>query len=410
VRAAGLVVLGEVRRKRGEVPLARQAFVSGLAAASSAGVDRLAGEALRQLGLLDYFDGRLRDAEERFRQARDLAEQVDDPRGAAWALQHLAWSATTRGDYALADRTLESAAELFTSLEDSGGLSWVAGTEGFVRLLQGRLSEARDIARSVLPLGEAVGERWGVAALLTIDALAAAELGDVVAAAEQAVQARERFRELGDGWGESFALTAQGIAARGADDPDRAVELLGEAVRICDTGRYPVIGSLALVAMGYAHLDRGDLDGAEAAAWRASALLAGLDLAASGPLGAKVLLAQVLRARGQLEPALEQIDAALEVTDSAALLFPRRQALAHRAGVLLQLGRVEEALATAREALETPTEDVRAQVLALRVLGSALRASGDEPAAVVALQQALAVARSTGQRSEVAATERLLQP
>ena len=409
VRAAGLVVLGEVRRKRGEVPLARQAFVSGLAAASSAGVDRLAGEALRQLGLLDYFDGRLRDAEERFRQAHALAEQVDDPRGAAWALQHLAWSATTRGDYALADRTLESAAELFSSLEDSGGLSWVAGTEGFVRLLQGRLSEARDIAQSVLPLGEAVGERWGVAALLTIDALAAAELGDVGAAAEQAAQARERFRELGDGWGESLALTAQGIAARGADDPDRAVDLLGEAVRICDTSRYPVIGSLALVAMGYAHLDRGDLDGAEAAAWRAAALLAGLDLDASAPLGAKVLLAQVLRARGQLPEALAQIDAALEVTDSAALLFPRRQALAHRAGVLLQLGRVEEALATAREALETPTEDVRARVLALRVLGSALRASGDEPAAVGAIEQALEVARSTGQRSEVAATERLLR-
>lgn len=409
VRAAGLVVLGEVRRKRGEVSSARQAFVSGLAAASSAGVDRLAGEALRQLGLLDYFDGRLRDAEERFRQAHDLAVQVDDPRGAAWALQHLAWSATTRGDYALADRTLDAAAEAFSRLEDSGGLSWVAGTEGFVRLLQGRLAEAREIAQSVLPLGEAVGERWGVAALLTIDALAAAELGDVDAAAEQAAQAAERFRELGDGWGEALALTAQGMAARGADDPDRAVVLLGEAVRICDTSRYPVIGSLALVAMGYAHLDRGDLDGAEGAAWRASALLAGLDLDPSGPLGAKVLLAQVLRARGQLDQALEQIDAALEVPGSAALLFPRRQALAHRAGVLLQLGRVEEALATAVEAQATPTEDVRAQVLALRVLGSALRASGDEPAAVDAIEQALVVARSTGQSSEIAATERLLR-
>ena len=409
VRAAGLVVLGEVRRRRGEVALARQALVSGLAVASSAGVDRLAGEALRQLGLLDYFDGRLHDAEDRFRQAHDLAEQVDDPRGAAWALQHLAWSATTRGDYALADRTLESAAELFSSLEDSGGLSWVAGTEGFVRLLQGRLSEAREIAQSVLPLGVAVGERWGVAALLTIDALAAAELGDVAVAAEEAAQARERFRELADGWGESLALTAQGIAARGADDPDRAVDLLGEAVQICDTSRYPVIGSLALVAMGYAHLDRGDLDGAESAAWRAAALLAGLDLDASAPLGAKVLLAQVLRARGQLEEALAHLDAALAVTDAQELLFPRRQALAHRAGVLLQLDRVEQALATAREAQSTPTEDVRAQVLALRVLGSALRASGDEPAAVAALEQALAMARSTGQRSEIAATERLLQ-
>jgi class 3 adenylate cyclase/tetratricopeptide (TPR) repeat protein len=408
VRASALVVLGEVRRKRGHVVQAREAFVSALAAAASAGVDRLSGEALRQLGLLDYFDGRLRDAEDRFRQAHALAVQVADPRGAGWALQHLAWSATTRGDYVLADRTLEQAAEVFSGLEDSGGLSWVAGTEGFVRLLQGRLSEARELAQSVLPLGEAIGERWGVAALLTIDALAAAELGDVATAAAEAEQARGRFADLGDAWGESLALTAQGTAARSADDPDTAVALLGEAVALSEQSRYPLIASLALVAMGYAHLDRGDLAGAEAAAWRGSALLAGVDLSASAPLGAKVLLAQVLRQRGRLEEALAEIEAALQVTDAPALLFPRRQAVAHRAGILLQLGRVEEALATAREAVATPSEDVRAQVLALRALGSALRASGDEPAARQAVERALEVARSTGQRSEIAATERLL--
>ncbi|MEX2291419.1 MAG: adenylate/guanylate cyclase domain-containing protein [Mycobacteriales bacterium] len=408
VRAAALVVLGEVRRKRGHVMQARQAFVSALAAAASAGIDRLSGEALRQLGLLDYFDGRLRDAEERFRQAHALAVQVDDPRGAGWALQHLAWSATTRGDYALADSTLERATAVFSRLEDSGGLSWLAGTEGFVRLLQGRLSEARALVRSVLPLGEAIGERWGVAALLTIDALAAAELGDVGVAGVQAERARVTFGELGDAWGESLAATAQGAAARGADDPERAVALLGEAVELSGRSRYPVTGSLALVALGYAHLDQGDLEGAEAAAWRAAALLAGLDLDASAPLGAQVLLAQVLRSRGRLDEALAEIDAALSVPARPALLFPRRQALAHRAGVLLQLGRVDEALSTARTAVQTPTEDVRARVLALRALGSALRASGDPQAGRAALEQALEAARSTGQRSEIAATERLL--
>ena len=108
------------------------------------------------------------------------------------------------------------------------------------------------------------------------------------------------------------------------------------------------------------------------------------------------------------EALLAEIEAALQVTDAPALLFPRRQAVAHRAGILLQLGRVEEALETAREAVATPSEDVRAQVLALRALGSALRASGDEPAARQAVEQALEVARSTRQRSEIAATERLL--
>ena len=240
VRAAALVVLGEVRRRRGQLPGAREAFVSALAAAGQAGVDRLAGEALRQLGLLDYFDGRLRAAEESFRQAYALAGRVGDPRGAGWALQHLAWSATSRGDYDLADRTLEQAAAVFSELQDTGGLSWVAGTEGLVRLLQGRLGEARELARSVLPLGGAFGERWGVAALLTIEAMAAAELGAVAAAAAAAEQARERFAQLGDGWGQALALVAAGMAARGADEPDRAIALLAEAVRLAEQGPYPI--------------------------------------------------------------------------------------------------------------------------------------------------------------------------
>ena len=409
LRAAALVVLGEVRRKRGQVASAREAFVSALAAASSAGVDRLTGEALRQLGLLDYFDGKLLDAERCFRDAHTLALRVDDPRGAGWALQHLAWSATTRGDYALAEQTLERAAELFGGLADTGGLSWVAGTEGFVRLLQGRLLEARQLAQSVLPPGDAIGERWGIAALLTIDALAAAELGDVAVAAEQAERARERFAVLGDDWGAAMALAAAGMAARGANDPDAAVALCAQAVRLAERGPYPMVESLALVAGGYAQLDRGELGLAEQAAHRALDRLSGLQLESHAPLGAKVLLAQVLRAQGQTVQALDELEAALALSDVPALLFPRRQALAHRAGMLLELGRIEQALAAAREAVATPAEDIRARVLGLRALGATLRACGATAEGQQALEQALALARSTGQSSEVAASERALQ-
>jgi len=408
VRAGALVVLGDVRRQRGDLAGAKEAFVSALAAATAAGIDKLGGEALRQLGLLDYFDGRLRDAEQRFTEAHALAVQVDDPRGAGWALQHLAWSATTRGDYALADHALDQAAEVFTELGDTGGLSWVAGTEGFVRLLQGRHAEARDLAGSLLPLGEVTGERWGVAALLTIGALAAAEMGQVAEAADEAARARTRFADTGDAWGQSLALVAMGIAARGADDPTAAVAHLQQAVDLSERGRHPLTGSLALVAMGYAHLDRGDLAGAEGCARRAGAVLAGLDLEPSAALGARVLYAQVLRRRGELPAALAELDAALADGQSPALLFPRRQALAHRAGTLLELGRRDEALAAAREAVATPSEDVRSQVLALRALGSALRACGQAGEAAAALQRALEMARSTGQRSEVAASERAL--
>ena len=407
LRAAALLVLGEIRRKRADDDGAREAFVSALTAAGSAGVDRLRGEALRQLGLLDYFAWRLRSAEDRFRQALDLARRVGDSRGAGWALQHLAWSATSRGDYALADATLEQAAEVFADLEDAGGVSWVAGTEGLVRLLQGRLLEARELAGSVIPLGDVMGERWGVASLLVIDALAAAELGDIAAATREADRALARFQEVGDRWGQSLACVAVGVAARAVGDFDRAVQMQDRAFALAAHDQ-PGVASLALVAGGYAHLDRGDLESAEAAAWRATALLAGLDLEPHMVVGARVLLAQVLRRRGRLTEALAELDAALADDAQPALLFPRRQALAHRAGTLLDLGRAEEALAVAELAVATPSEDVRSQVLALRALGSALAAAGRQEAGCQAVEQALRTARSTGMSAEVRATERLL--
>ncbi len=166
--------------------------------------------------------------------------------------------------------------------------------------------------------------------------------------------------------------------------------------------------SLALVALGYASLDRGDLDGAEDAVRRARAVLSGLDLEPSALLGAQVLLAQVLRRRGRPADALRELDAALATATAPALLFPRRQALAHRAGTLLDLDRPQEALAAAREAVALQSEDVRSAVLALRAYGSALRATGRPDEAVAALREALELARATGQRAEADTTARLL--
>ena len=77
------------------------------------------------------------------------ARRGEDGRGAAWALEHLAWSATTRGDYAAADSALADAAELFGELDDTGGLAWCAGTEALVRVLQGRLADGRATAPGV---------------------------------------------------------------------------------------------------------------------------------------------------------------------------------------------------------------------------------------------------------------------
>jgi tetratricopeptide (TPR) repeat protein len=409
-RAAALVVSGDIRRRRGDLTGATEALVSALVAASEAGIDRVTSEALRQLGMIEYRSGRLGAAEEHFREALGLAQRVGDRRGAGWALQHLAWSATTRGDYDRAEQMLGEAAEVFNSLDDEGGLSWCAGTEAFVRLLQGRLHAARTLARGLLAVGTAAGEHWGTAVCWTIDAYAAAELGEVTVALDETTAALEVFTELSDSWGRSFAAVARGVALRAAGRRDEAVELLEESVQISVASGQPASGALALSTLGYCWLDEGKLDQAEDAARQAMALVTGLELRPAALIGPRVLLAQVLRARGRVEEAVPLLEEAALAPDQGSLMFPRRQALAHLAGARLEFGRVDEALRTAQRALAVPAEDVRSRVIALRVLAQCLARAGDAPAAHYAARQAMALAAATELVSERAATERLLTP
>jgi len=287
-------------------------------------------------------------------------------------------------------------------------LSWCAGTEAFVRLLQGRFTAARDLARGLLAIGQAMGDQWGTAACLTIDGFAAAELGSVTTALEETSAAHTMFTELGDTWGQTLALAAKGAALRAANRHDEATECLQEAVRISVETGQPAAGALALAVLGYCSLDVGDLDAAESAATQALAVVTGLELRPAAQIGPRVLLAQVLRARGDLAGALRLLREAEAVQEAGSLVFPRRQALAHLAGALLESGDVAAALDAVHRAMAVPAEDVRSRVVTLRVLAQCLARAGDLPAAAVAARQALALSTATEMRSEVAASERLV--
>jgi class 3 adenylate cyclase/tetratricopeptide (TPR) repeat protein len=409
IRAGALVVMGDLLRRRGEEDRATEALVSALAAASESGYDRVTGEALRQLGMLDYLAGRLRGAEERFGQALALAERVGDRRGAGWALQHLAWSATTRGDYELAERTLAAAGDVFASLDDDGGMSWCAGTEAFVRLMQGRHHEARQLASGLLPLGRAMGDRWGTAACLTIDGFAAAELGEIDVALEECRAAYDDFTELGDTWGRCMALVATGVALRGQGRHRRAGRRLAEAVELAQVEHHLAPRALALGVLGYLRLDLGDARGAERAAKEALELMSSLDVREGALAGLRVLRAQALLAIGEDRAAAVDLLRQARLVREASLIFPRRQALAHLADALLADGDVSGALATAHEAMAEPAEDLRSRIVTLRVLGACLDAAGDPPAGRFALRQSVALAGSTQLRSELPASQKALQ-
>ncbi|HVE62914.1 MAG TPA: adenylate/guanylate cyclase domain-containing protein [Mycobacteriales bacterium] len=408
VLAGALAVQGDVRRKQGDDKGATESFVRALAAASEVGDDRLVAEALRQLGLLDFFAGRLPEAEERFTQALELARRVRDPRGTGWALQHLAWSATTRGDYARADETLRAATAVFAEFDDDRGVAWCAGTEALVRMLQGRLGEAKSLVRVLIDQTRAHGNRWAAGACLTIDAIASSELGNVTLAVERGRQAHLIFTELADSWGTSLALVARGMAARAGGSAEEAVLLLSESALHADRHRHPSVGTLALVTLGWCHYEAQRLDDAEAAVRRSLELAGGLGLEPQAATGERVLLALIARARGDLPTALRTLHDVTRTPASSTLLFPMRQAVAHYAATLLQAGRLSEALAQAELALSVPAEDVRSTVIAHRAYGAALAATGRRADAEQALRTACRVAESTEHVREREVTQRAL--
>jgi tetratricopeptide (TPR) repeat protein len=285
----------------------------------------------------------------------------------------------------------------------------VSGTEAFVRLLQGRLDEARRLAAAFLPFGERAGDQWGVAALQTVEAFAAAELGELTHAESQAKQALRTFADAEEYWGQSLALVVLGVVARGRGDTAAAVPLLEEAVRCSRLATHPLTVGLAATVLGYAFLDAGNAPAAEDLATTTLEVLEPLKLAEAAGVGPVVLLAQARRAQGDLDRALDLLAEVAVRGGTPSLIFPRRQALAHYAGAVLEAGRVDEAVEWAGRAQEVPAEDVRSRVVALRALASARAAAGDLDEAREAAQQAQVLAYATEQVSERPATDAVVE-
>ena len=199
-----------------------------------------------------------------------------DRRAQAWSLQNLAWVTTTRGDFAGADAALGRAARLFAELRDPAGRAWLRGTTAFARLLAGRLTEARRLARVFLPFGERVGEAWAVGTLRAVEAFAAAELGELAEADREARRAYRDFAAADDDWGRGFALVVRGVVARGLGEPAHAADLLTDALACGERTGHPLLIGMAGTMRGFVSLDARRSDRAEADAERTacSALMA----------------------------------------------------------------------------------------------------------------------------------------
>jgi class 3 adenylate cyclase/tetratricopeptide (TPR) repeat protein len=407
-RAGALLLAGRAYRLLGDVDRSYATWQDALAAATEGKLPGAQAEAMRWLGMADFLGGRLAEASSRFANAYLVAVRDCDPRSQAWSLQHLAWVATTRGDFAGADATLGRAARLFAEQHDPVGRAWLRGTTSFARLLAGRLAEARRLARLFLPFGERVGEQWAVGTLRAVEAFAAAELGDLAEADQKARRAYRNFAVAADDWGRGLALVVRGAIARGLAELDHANDLLTDALGYGEKTSHPLLIGMARTIRGFVSLERGDPDAARADAEAVLRVVEPHNLAEPASLGPRVLLAAALLAAREADRAVELLAPVAAQADGPALLFPRRQGVALYAGALRAVGRADDALACARQAVAMPGEDVRSRVIALRELACCLMDVGAVAEARQVAAQAVAVAYGSQQVSERAAADLLL--
>ena len=407
-RAGALLVAGRAYRLAGETQRSYGTWLEALAAAESAGIANVRGEALRRLGMADFLGGRLAQAGARFASAYQIALATGDRRSQAWSLQNLAWVTTTRGDFAGSDATLGRAARLFAEQGDPLGRAWLRGTTAFSRLLAGRLTEARRLAQFFLPFGERVGEQWAVGTLRAVEAFAAAELGELEEADRGARRAYRDFAVASDNWGRGLALVVRGVVARGLGSLDHAYDLLTDALGYGETTGHPLLIGMAGTIRGFVDLERGNADAAEADARAVLAVVEPHNVLEPAEVGPRVLLGAARLAAGDTAAALRILEPVGTRPGGAALLFPRRQGVALYARALRCAGRTDEALGYARQAVGMPGEDMRSRVVALRELASTLAEAGELTEARSTAAEAVRVAYGSPQLGERASSNALV--
>jgi class 3 adenylate cyclase/tetratricopeptide (TPR) repeat protein len=406
-RAEALLVVGRAHEALGDGQRAVAAWQEALEVATDAELAPERANAMRRLGMADFLAGKLSQASSRFAAAYQVTLAAGDRHGQAWALQNLAWVTTTRGDFSGTDAVLGRAARLFAELGDPVGRSWLRGTTAFARLLAGRLQESRRLARIFLPFGDRVGEGWAVGTLRAVEAYAASELGDLAEADREARQAYAHFAAVSDDWGRGLALVVRGSIARGLGEPEHAIDLLTGALDFADRTGHPLLLGMAGTLRGFIHLQRGDIQAAEADARRVMAAVEPHNPLAPAQVGPRVLLAESRLRAGDAATAVGLLAPIASDTCSPSLLFSRKHALASYASALLADGCVDGALSWINRAQEAPAEDVRSGVVTAMVRARVLAAAERCTEAAEAAEEAVLLAYSTEQASERAAAEEL---
>jgi predicted ATPase/class 3 adenylate cyclase len=274
----------------------------------------------------------------------------------ARALYGAGYLAFLQGDYAEARELFEQSLALYKEVGDKWGIATVLTGMGHEANQRGDLKATGDYFEESLAIRKELGDRLGTATALNNLALSAAGQGDYDSARDRLEECLAIFRELGDKWGITFSLNNLSLVARAQEDYDHARSFVKESLAIrVELGdrlgiAYCVVGIAAGLAAegGKRTMDDGrpTAEGGDSASVETSSTLV-LERAAA-LFGAADALLESIGAR--LEP-LFRAECEMSIAATREMLGEEKFATAWERGRAMTL---EETIAYARENAQSP--------------------------------------------------------
>jgi tetratricopeptide (TPR) repeat protein len=294
------------------------------AALDTAAAHRDGESAVRLVNALAWYwvlRGRL--AEGRRSLATALAIEGESTPGRARAAAWEAGFALMLGE----DVAWEAAVE---AIEDPGER---ARAQLFVALHIKDMATGQELARRALATFRAVGDRWGVAVVLSRQARDAFTQRDIVALERDSEESARLFTELGDRWGLLRATEWLAGLAEMTGDSERANRLFGEGLRMAeDLGLWPEVAK-RIAWLGWMAMQTTDYDRAIEFCERAMKLAIGQGYQ-EGETMAEMGLAFSARRAGRLDLAETHLRHLLEGVPRAPDIEPEL----HLPSTLIELG------------------------------------------------------------------------
>ncbi|UBU08463.1 BTAD domain-containing putative transcriptional regulator [Nonomuraea gerenzanensis] len=282
--------------------------------------------------------------------------------------------------------------------DDPAVRALAAWLRGFVQYSPGGdLADSADAMRQALEAFRSLGDRWGIAATLAIQAGQAMLRGDLAEAGGVGGESLTLFRELGDRWGQLQTVQPLASLAEVKGDYERAERLHADGLRMAqELGLWPGVAD-RLIGLGHIALLTGD-HGRSRELHERARRLAGEQGYVHGELHAELGLALAARRQGDFELAerllrsVQDRYAKLSSASGSALISAELGFTAE------QRGHAASALALHRDSLSIARRngDLRAVALAIEGLAGAVALDGRPGQAAALLGAAEACRDSVG--------------